>query len=684
MSWLFQAVPESRTPDSRLDEILRKHGLTREEMSLSFIRWIESIALETPDLYKILVSDPPEMKPLIRSWELTFNTGLTTDYAVRRNWNLFLALREFVQNALDIEDRLYGYENIKVNVWEDELGIHVADRGPGLPREAWLIGGSDKECWERGRFGEGLKMAAAELLTKGVTPYIFTINPKTHQPEVYKAVALPPENLVVVVWGTPNYKSPYSTEAILYKARLSKDIVEYMVFQEFLEKHPDIPIIATKEVAVSYCPKYRTITIVGEPDALWVGDIYVNRISEITGKPSLFGYNLWYVELDPNRITVSPTGLSELAERAAQAYTPEAIRLLLDKIVNLSKLITLRGYFETENVNWLRCDEEVAIEVEKIMKKHDLVWTDDPNKKAFISYIINKPVLYVASPALHGLFRHVETGEELAARISSKRRRQAEATTINLEQLNLKQRGILRACEIIVNEVSKYAWIKAPSIKVARELVRAKGMASEDTIYMEVDVLSFSDLAFGTVLHEFAHIYGRKTWGEAPDLSEAFEKALTRCSGYLTEALLREDVRCAVRRAAYYGVFGASPKRFPSRYVLEGLSTVTSSFLAARYIRETYGELDSYPPYVLVLKVTPDYISTAGKYRVTEEILEYTLTDPNSLAKLRKFLMDEANKILEAYMETPGAVRKGDLLVSFIFDPAEDKYTIHKTIEVTE
>jgi len=319
MSWLFQAVPESRTPDSRLDEILRRHGLTREEMSLSFIRWIESIALETPDLYKILVSDPPEMKPLIRSWELTFNTGLTTDYAVRRNWNLFLALREFVQNALDIEDKLYGYENIRVNFWEDELGIHVADRGPGLPREAWLIGGSDKECWERGRFGEGLKMAAAELLTKGVTPYIFTINPKTHQPEVYKAVALPPENLVVVVWGTPNYKSSYSTEAILHKAKLTKDIVEYMVFQDFLRKHPETSIIAIKEITVPYCSKPRTITIAGIPDALWVGDIYVNRISQITGKPSLFGYNLWYVELDPNGITVSPTGLEELVERVAQA-----------------------------------------------------------------------------------------------------------------------------------------------------------------------------------------------------------------------------------------------------------------------------------------------------------------------------------------------------------------------------
>ena len=86
MSFLFERVQEVSTPSAALDEALAFHGLTRAKMASEMIRWVESIRLESPELHRAILYDPPHIKRgmEIRIWDFVFSTGMTTDYPVRR------------------------------------------------------------------------------------------------------------------------------------------------------------------------------------------------------------------------------------------------------------------------------------------------------------------------------------------------------------------------------------------------------------------------------------------------------------------------------------------------------------------------------------------------------------------------------------------------------------------------
>ena len=46
---------------------------------------------------------------------------------------------------------------------KDTHGTWIVDSGRGITVEALRIGGTNKECWMRGYYGEGLKLAASHL-----------------------------------------------------------------------------------------------------------------------------------------------------------------------------------------------------------------------------------------------------------------------------------------------------------------------------------------------------------------------------------------------------------------------------------------------------------------------------------------------------------------------------------------
>jgi len=110
----------------RLQDALAYHGLTREITSSELIQYLGSLRLEDAFLYDMMVRDPPDIAGRIAGWDFLFSTGMTTECLLRRNWNTWLAMRELVQNALNIEDNTFGYENIRINVYLTdikELGI---------------------------------------------------------------------------------------------------------------------------------------------------------------------------------------------------------------------------------------------------------------------------------------------------------------------------------------------------------------------------------------------------------------------------------------------------------------------------------------------------------------------------------------------------------------------------------
>jgi hypothetical protein len=558
MSLVFQKVPEVSVPSAGLDEALAFHGFTRATMSAEMIRWVDSVRLESPELHRAILYDPPHVKREmgIRIWDFVLSTGMTTDYPVRRGWNDFMGVREFVQNALDVEERMFGYEGIEVGVWVDTLGLHISDRGPGITYEAFRLGGSDKQCFERGFYGEGLKVGLAHFVNRGCPVYVFN-----RKGEVFKAFVSPGTNLVLIAIGRA--RPVVGTEVIIYglpeKGPEWADVayVRRIIFKEWLKQDPKLYILTTNWWMTDACPfKKRPNFIVSHleenvnVDFLWVRDISVNKMSTITAYPSIFGYNLWWIELEPNRITVS--SIPELGRQVAKVFDPKSIRKLLDKVINETKI--REGYFETMSVDWWSASDEVKNEVASWAKEHGYGYTDNERALDWALYLGVKPL--VVPHTMKYLFSKAPSLEDVILVKGLNRIATAEENAIPIENLTFTERCNLRTAEIILENVHVQLFGResmAPSVVVA-EKMDTEGTAHGEKIYISRASLDTYEEAVDTVVHEYSHYYGRKTFGAARDLSEAFERALSAVAVQI--AFIPDTARSAYMRAKH-GAWGA-------------------------------------------------------------------------------------------------------------------------------
>jgi hypothetical protein len=548
-----------------LDEALAFHGLTRDRMASEMIRWVESIRLESPELYGDILYDAPDVKRVmeIKRWDFVFSTGITLDYPARRGWNDFMAIREFLQNALDIEERMFGYEAIEVGVWVDKLGLHISDRGPGVTYEAFRLGASEKACYERGFFGEGLKVGMAHLVRRGCLVYVFN-----RRGQVFKAFVPLGSDLVLVAMG--RYAKPVAgTEVIIYglpeiAAEWSDPArVRRIIFKEWL-KDPNLEVLTVKKWKGPDCPHDRPNFIVSarngsNVDFLWVRDIVVNNISKIAGHPSIFGYNLWWCGLEPNRVSVS--SIPELGMQAARAFDAKATRVLLDRVVEGFRV--KRGYFETETVQWSSCDPDARKAAADWVREKGVGVTDNERTLDWALYLGVTPL--IVPWRMRELFSEAQTLEEVISMQATVLKATAEENVVPISALTLTERCNLRAAEIAMEHVH-ISLVgekeKAPPVIVTK--IPVAGTAIVDKIYITREQLENPYEAMKAVLHEYAHIYGERRYGAARDISEEFEKALSEVVGSVP--LMEMDDKLAIERALK-GAWGArSWKWTPTGY----------------------------------------------------------------------------------------------------------------------
>ena len=92
-----------------------------------------------------------------QGWQLVI-IGPTSTW--RQEWGEWESIRDIVQNALDeAESYQWGYDN---------KGLWIADRGKGIGVADFLLGPPRlKSDYARGKYGEGMKVAALALVRKG-------------------------------------------------------------------------------------------------------------------------------------------------------------------------------------------------------------------------------------------------------------------------------------------------------------------------------------------------------------------------------------------------------------------------------------------------------------------------------------------------------------------------------------
>jgi len=217
----------------------------------------------------------------------TFGTLYTPGY--RTNWGRWHLVRDLFQNSLDEHDEL-GITAIPVLDLTPE-GLVIKDYGRGLGVEGLLFKERKVAGDLRGTFGEGLKIACNTALRLGYDVQIES--PMRSIEAVYVRREVNGEELELYFIAKPQRPGVIGTTILVkgYDGPLFCDR-----FTQFIS-----PPLHTRPLTVGRFS--RLDAIYTEPaNRLYIRDIYVRDLSK--DSPSSFSYNLWDVEVDPDRETV--------------------------------------------------------------------------------------------------------------------------------------------------------------------------------------------------------------------------------------------------------------------------------------------------------------------------------------------------------------------------------------------
>jgi hypothetical protein len=109
---------------------------------------------------------------VIRGFQEVVPLNITKDYLVKRGFDEIKSIKELVQNALDENEDVHGKPFVELR--NEQPGLVIEDKGRGFKPEYLLIGSSNKKCWMRGYYGEGLKLAESYFTFNGFPVYMFS------------------------------------------------------------------------------------------------------------------------------------------------------------------------------------------------------------------------------------------------------------------------------------------------------------------------------------------------------------------------------------------------------------------------------------------------------------------------------------------------------------------------------
>jgi len=272
------------------------------------------------------LEEPLELASKIAGYDALFSTGLSKDYVDKREFSLFISIRELLQNALDEEERINGRPDVRIE--QDTQGTWIVDSGRGITVEALRIGGSDKECWMRGYYGEGLKLAASYLTLNQVPVYLFTGQ------MVFRFIALPRDGQnpgIFILLGSSK-EAIKGTQILLSGYKADQGFMEKIV--RFWNKDLTTKLIVEERFSSEDCPREMPSAIFDFPNQLYIRNMYAGEMSEVSRRKSLFSYDLWWFRFDVSRKLMTQRmpqlflEIAKLLERSSVARKKFAEKLI--------------------------------------------------------------------------------------------------------------------------------------------------------------------------------------------------------------------------------------------------------------------------------------------------------------------------------------------------------------------
>lgn len=274
-----------------------------------------------------------------RGYDDAIEYGISVQYARTRQWGIWEVFREFVQNALDEEH--YNTQRIPdmYPCREEHGNTVIFDRGRGISVDNLLLGESKKEPWQRGRFGEGMKLALLGALVLGHRVTIRSrdklIEPITIQ-RIYED--RPVEVLCTCIKkGLPPITGTEVTIHNLnlcgqYEDHVVQGLMPTCILIRFVDQteHPH----EWRDVIDKSCT-YGTGWI-------YLRDLFVTKVSDFFRdiNDSIYSYNLYNVQIDESRKIPSASSVYNEIEQVLRSIISTApnntvARKILSEIIML-------------------------------------------------------------------------------------------------------------------------------------------------------------------------------------------------------------------------------------------------------------------------------------------------------------------------------------------------------------
>jgi len=474
-------------------------------------------------------------------WQLII-IGPTSTW--RQDWGEWEAIRDIVQNALDeAEAYRWGY---------DDRGLWISDRGRGVAVADFLLGPPKlKPDYARGKFGEGMKIAALALIRKGYPVYIETVGRELWVVFLEQKVDGAAETLAAL-WRPNGTKAGTKFHIMGYTASAFSD--------RFAVNLPRSSVIAEGPSPITQ-PVRRFNQLIAyqfsvTPPSGWyekgagasrifARDIYMRDIT------SPYSYNLWGFDMAPDRH--GPKNEPDLWVDMGRLWCCITRIDLLEKFLQMVRQPPVIETDESHNVNmdsWAMGREPVTGKLYADFVEHNTsVWrqawrnnfgdnavirTDD-RWDGTVKHLGYAPVSvqwYVRDT----LARAVSTDADL---VKASQERLREVEVIPDTRLTTRQLAHLKLARAVTDEVCRIrrvSAVHAAIIPPASDRVRTAGMYSRTTqeIYIASDQLERGRTTVDTAVHEIAH----HTSG-AEDLEEAHSAAMTQVAARVVEETAR-------------------------------------------------------------------------------------------------------------------------------------------------